>query len=250
MNDNERFLFDLQGFITIPDALDADEIGALNEILDRRIADEVEPDAATHRFLTVLDWGQPYLDLIDHPAYTAHLEEIVDPEFRLDHTYIDIIRSGLSPIGAWLHGGGTPFDPTSYYRFANGVFGNGLTVVAINLRDVNPGDGGFACVPGSHKANLPFPDEWKDLTDPHPAVVRVTGPAGTAIVFTEALTHGPLPWAGEHERRTVFYKYSPHPVAWGTRYPSADDFDGLTERQRAILEQPNARYADRATRGM
>ena len=31
--------------------------------------------------------------------------------FRLDHIYLDVIRSGLSPIGATLHGGGTPYDP-------------------------------------------------------------------------------------------------------------------------------------------
>ncbi len=37
---------------------------------------------------------------------------------------------------------------------------NGFTVVADNLRDVNEGDGGFGCVPGSHKSNFPLPDEW------------------------------------------------------------------------------------------
>jgi len=31
----------------------------------------------------------------------------------------------------------------------DGRMANGLTVVAYNLKDVNPGDGGFACVPGT-----------------------------------------------------------------------------------------------------
>ncbi|HZP81290.1 MAG TPA: hypothetical protein VFB21_06615 [Chthonomonadaceae bacterium] len=44
---------------------------------------------------------------------------------------------------------------------------NGLTVVAYNLKDVNPGDGGFGCVPGSHKSNLPFPSEWRELEPPN-----------------------------------------------------------------------------------
>ena len=113
---------------------------------------------------------------------------------------------------------------------------------------MNPGDGGFACVPGSHKSNLPFPDEWKDLTDEHDTVKRVTGPAGTAIIFTEALTHGPLPWTADHERRTIFYKYSPNPLAWWGEYPTPEGLEGLTERQRAILEGPNARYPERGIR--
>ena len=31
---------------------------------------------------------------------------------------------------------------------------NGLTVFVFNLTDVGQGDGGFACVPGSHKSNF------------------------------------------------------------------------------------------------
>lgn len=72
--------------------------------------------------------------------------------------------------------------------------------LAYNLRDVHPGDGGFGCVPGSHKANVPFPDEWRDLAEFQPFMRAVTGPAGTAIIFTEALTHDAMPWSGAGER--------------------------------------------------
>ena len=122
---------------------------------------------------------------------------------------------------------------------------NGLIAVGYNLHAVHPGDGGFGAVPGSHKSNVPFPQDWKELETPHRVVQPVTGPAGTAIIFTEALTHGTLPWQGKDERRTVFFKYSPHPLSWSARYYNADDYVGLSERQRAILEPPNARYATR-----
>ena len=69
----------------------------------------------------------------------------------------------------------------------------------------------------------------------------VTGPAGTAIIFTEALTHGTLPWRGD-ERRTLFYKYSPPTLSWAREYYDAGQYAGLTDQQRAILEPPNARY--------
>ena len=241
MNEHERYLFDLQGYITIPNALSTELLDELNAVLDQRIAAAVEPDVSFHSFPGVLDWGQPYLDLVDLPTVTPHLEAILGSKFRLDHTYLDIIRSGLGPAGT-LHGGGTPFDPGQYFRFADGRMYNGLSVLAYNLADVNPGDGGFGCVAGSHKSNFPIPSDWKNLAEPHPSVSRVIGPAGTAVLFTEALTHGSLPWTGDHERRTFFFKYSPHPVAWHCEYPTPDGLEGVTDRQREILLGPDARH--------
>lgn len=248
MNAHERYLFDLQGFLVVPDALDAEQLCMLNRIWDERIAQETTVDTTTQRWGNILSWGRPYLDLIDNPRITPYLNELLGDRFRLDHDYADLIRSGKGPIGTRLHGGSTPFDPSQYYRFHNGEMRNGLTVVAYNLRDVNEGDGGFGCVPGSHKSNLPFPDEWRELEHFQPFMRAVTGPAGTAIIFTEALTHGTLPWQGKGERRTLFYKFSPHPLSWAARYYNADNYDGLTERQQAILEPPNARYRNRWVR--
>jgi ectoine hydroxylase-related dioxygenase (phytanoyl-CoA dioxygenase family) len=245
MNEQEKYLFDLQGFLVVPNALAPEQVAALNAILDDRLAQEAAPDANTHRFGSLLDWGQPYLDLIDNPRITPYLEELLGPAFRLDHDYADVIRSGKGPIGTTLHGGATPYDPLYAYRYDNGRLRNGLFVVAYNLKDVHPGEGGFAGVPGSHKSNLPFPSEWRELDTPHPCVQPVVGPAGAAILFTEALTHGTLPWRGKDERRTLFYKYSPKSISWAAAYYNAADYPGLTERQRALLEPPNARYPGR-----
>ena len=56
---------------------------------------------------------------------------------------------------------------------------NGLTVVMYALKDVNPGDGGFICVPGSHKTNMDF----KPAVDSH-IVVNPTFRAGDMPIFT------------------------------------------------------------------
>jgi hypothetical protein len=71
-----------------------------------------------------------------------------------------------------------------------------------------------------------------------PFVNRVTGPAGTAVIFTEALTHGALPWTGAGERRTVFFKYSPHPVSWAAGYFDASQYDGLSQRHAKFSRHP------------
>lgn len=245
MTPQEQYLFDLRGYLAVPNALTADQVAELNAIMDRRIAEEVPPHAHTHRFYPLLEWGRPYLDLIDNPRVSPYLEELLGPQFRLDHEYADLIRAGKGPIGTTLHGGATPFGSPFYYRYHDGQMRNGLLVAAYNLCDVNPGDGGFGAVPGSHKSNVRFPDEWRELEDAPDFVDRVTGPAGTAILFTEAMTHGTLPWRGAGERRTLFYKFSPHALSWAAAFYDPDDYEGLTDRQRAILEPPNARYPGR-----
>ena len=86
-----------------------------------------------------------------------------------------------------------------------------------------------------------------EMEELEPIVERVTGPAGTAVIFTEALTHGTLPWAGSHERRTVFFKYSPASLSWSANYYDPSKYNDLNETQRVILEGPNARYRGRDT---
>ena len=201
---------------------------------------------STHRFGNLLKWGPAYCELIDNPLISPYLAELLGPNFRLDHIYLDVIRSGKSPIGTSLHGSSGRFDPSQYYHFEQGKMYNGLTVVAYNLKDVNPGDGGFGCVPGTHKSNFPFPNDWRDTSENMaPCVTAVPGPAGSAVIFTEALTHGALPWHGKDERRTIFFKFSPHPISWSAGYFNAADYPHLTQRQREILESPNARYGSR-----
>ena len=245
MTEHEKYIFDLRGLIVVANALTADQVADLNAIMDEQIEIECEPTMSMHRFTGLLHWGQTYRSLIDNPAIAPYLVELLGPKFRLDHDYAEIIRAGTGPLGRPLHGSVFPFDPTQYYNFRGGSMYNGLSVVAYNLKDVNPGDGGFACVPGSHKSNYPFPEEWRNLDNTQSIVEKVTGSAGSAIIFTEALTHGALPWHGKDDRRTIFYKYSPHSISYASDYYNADDYPGITERQHEILEPPSQRSAQR-----
>jgi ectoine hydroxylase-related dioxygenase (phytanoyl-CoA dioxygenase family) len=244
VTDEERYRFDLDGYLVVRDALAPAQVAELNAILETRIAASVDPEADRHRFYgtdTLLAWGQPYRDLIDHPNILPYLQEFIGDHARLDHDYADVIRRGDGETGS-LHGGNAPFDETFFYAHRDGRIRCGLLVVAYSLHDVNPGDGGFGCIPGSHKANYPLPAGWTQLHQPVDCVRAVAAPAGSAIIFTEALTHGTLPWHGQRDRRTVFYKYSPKSISWESNYYDDRDFPGLTDRQRAMLEPPNARH--------
>ena len=252
MNEKERYLLDLKGYLVIPNALSKQQVTSLNKILDKHIESEwsgpVKGQKNTHRFdktssyKSLLNWGKEYSELIDNPTVMPYLTEVLGNEFRLDHLYLDIIKSGKGPIGTRLHGGRLPVKAHHFFHFADQRMYNGLSVIAYNLKDVGPKDGGFGCVPGSHKSNYHFPEDWKEMETFSPIVEPVTGPAGTAIIFTEALTHGTLPWVGSDERRTLFFKYSPSSIAWTRDYLNPNDYENLSDTQKNILEGPNARY--------
>ena len=89
------------------------------------------------------------------------------------------------------------------------------------LKPVAPGQGGFGCIPGSHRPDFPALPEhegWRKswATDElrgadWPANVpvhRIEAEPGSCIIFTEKLLHGTLPWAGGGERRTLFCTHS------------------------------------------
>ncbi|WP_231867060.1 hypothetical protein [Anabaena sp. 4-3] len=117
MTDIERYLFDLQGFLIIENALSSEHIQALQAVLEQQIALQNQPEVSCLRFDGLLPWGEPFQALIDNPRITPYLKQLLGEEFRLDHDYVHIIRQGLGPIGSQLHGGGTPFDPCQYYLF-------------------------------------------------------------------------------------------------------------------------------------
>ncbi|MCY3818697.1 MAG: mitomycin antibiotics/polyketide fumonisin biosynthesis protein [Gammaproteobacteria bacterium] len=266
MNDEEKYLFDLRGYIVVKNALSVEQIEDLSSRLEARRKMKEQRHFGSDRTSfgtdegpawsapSLLEWGGTYIDLIDLPTIAPYLDALLGTGYRLDHDYINVVNAE-HPSRLYLHGGGHlgaggPRDVVGpsdggqcYYHYNNGRFFNGLLTVAFELNDVSPSTGGFACVAGSHKVNFPLPSDWrvsKSQADIPECVDRVNADAGDAIIFTEACAHGTVPWEGGGERRTVFYKYCPHAVAWGPCYYNADHYGDLTENQRAILMPPSA----------
>lgn len=262
MTEEQRYLFDTFGYFIVPNALDTKQLTALRATLGHA-TEQWDPD---HTADAPLHWDQVWRDLIDLPTLSPILEELIGdpglqqsreanaesrqplPTFRLDHinvhTHVD-----KSFRGGMLHGGP---GVNGAFRYHDGRFYNGLLTVSLELFDTHPNDGGFACIPGTHKSNVTLPAAWRDLSlGVADCVTRVAAKPGEAIIFTEALTHGTLPWTVDTPRSTVFYKYSPHSSSWGANYfdPAAfRQYNDMDDRKLAILEPPNARYRGRPTR--
>ncbi len=130
---------------------------------------------------------------------------------------------------------------------------NGLVAVSYALTETLPGMGGFAAIPGSREANCACPKRILSFEETGPWVVQVSARPGSAIIFTEALTHGTWPWTADYERRAMLVKYCPGHIQWTTntadaRHIALPDGEQYTARQRLLLTHPYAAgHADVST---
>lgn len=259
MTAEEKFLFDLQGFLVVRDFLSDDEVAALNAAIDAN-AEEIEDDRNVNTggsstlggdrkrqslagLLTFEQpWCQPFRDLLAHPKLLPYLNTMLAPGWRMDHAPMVFI-AGKGAEGLILHGmtSARPAHEASY-SFANGQMRCGLISVELHLTDQLEGQGGFCAVPGSHKSNFPMPpaisrwEEWRSI------VVNPECLAGDMVIFNEATIHGTLPWQAEHQRRALLYRYAPRYMlfAGGVHTLTPPDWWGeLTDAQRAVLEPPH-----------
>jgi hypothetical protein len=240
-----QYLFDLQGFVILENVLSKEEVATLNAIVDAQNLSEpgLESDQRFGRAAGsgpegtgFLNWGQPFCDLLDHPRILPLLRVMLGDYIRLDRIYGIHMRKGTD--GLVLHGGGAPYSPGEFYHFIQGRIENGFVVVAWNLTDTGPGKGGFFCIPGSHKSNFKLPQTLFDAHDRSSVAYIPEAPAGSAIFFTEALTHGTAPWQADFQRRSVLYKYCQSQLAWSAGRVQLPADIALTPRQQILFREP------------
>ncbi len=263
MSAEERYFFDLTGYLVVRNALTVEEAQECNSALDR-FADHMTTRPIKSHSLSggssalegkqgrteltgMLGWPTPYREpfrrLLVHPVVVSRLNVMSGTGFRLDHGPL-LIGTEAGAEGHQLHGAGEPFSPSVWYHQQNGnIYCRGVTV-AWQLADVNKGDGGFCIVPGSHKTREPTPAGVRSVEDHKDLVVQPVMRAGDVLFFAETATHGTLPWKGKHGRRSVLYKYASRAVARATGrhfVPEArwgEWVRDLTPEQKAVLYGP------------
>ena len=243
----QQYLFDLQGYLVVEDVLSTEEIATFNELIDQQ---KLPPPGKVQRFGSApegpgfLQWRKPFCDLLDHPRMMPILRLRLGDYFRLDRLYGMYMREGM-PRGR-LHADYGTMSPTSgsvpgeYYHPPDTELTQGFTVVAWNLSATGPDYGGFCCIPGSHKSNFRLPHKIQDAPDMASCVVIPTARAGSAILFTEALTHGTMVWRGKHERRSLLYKYCVSQMAWTSKRVQPPANVEITPRQKILFSAPAA----------
>ena len=236
MTDEQRFIFDVQGYLLVPGVLSKPKIKQMLDEMAGKGLGDAQNDPSKSRFGGFLGWGPLWRDLIDHPKIFPLLVEMMGPYLRIDHAYGMAMRAAGKRGGEGLHNRAGMLDHGIYYISHGNLARNGLMVVSWALTDAPLGSGGFCCIPGSHKALYPVPKNWYDVHD-NPMVKQIPMRAGDVVIFTESLTHGTMAWTDEtHERRSVLLKYCPGYMQWGQKPMDASKIEGLTKRQKKIME--------------
>lgn len=202
VTDDDKFLFDLQGFLIFRGAIDRTLCDAL---LNAVIAnEEKEHDNSWSRDfadgpgkhgpkdtnvdhqirLNGLSRLDPVFDeLIAHPAVLPYLNAFMISPQLVNAWSISKFKGCGN--GGWHHG-----LPVEDYSVRGGEVRSPMTNVITMLTPNHPGDGCLAILPGSHKMN--YEPDYARLGQSglnHPGSVEVTGEPGDVLIFTEALSH-------------------------------------------------------------
>ncbi len=189
----------------------------------------------------------PYRRMIAHPQVISRLRVMCGKGFRLDHGPQFI--GGLPGIDHHhLHGAGDPHRPYVGYKHQSGMPYVGGVLGTYALHDAGPEDGGFACVPGSHKSKYPMPNGVRTFEDDMGVVEKPNVKAGDVLFFMDgAQTHGARAWQGQGQRRAILLKFASRTSTRqgaSTHFLEPDAYwdenivDGMTPEQRAVMFGP------------
>ena len=267
MTEEEKYYFDLQGYLIVRGVLAGEEIREVNDAIDLHAGQIVESESRLSgpsevlkgskgrlELRGMLGWDKPhrtvFRKMLVHPVVVSRLNELSGPRFRLDHGPL-MIAMDKGSEGFKLHGSGEPFGMANWYHVQNGrIRCRGITV-AWQLTDCGPGDGGFAIVPGSHKSQFRTPPGVIRADNDMDLATQPQMKAGDVLFFAETATHGTMPWTAEHQRRSILFKYASRGAArsTGKRYRPEQRYGDwvkeLPPEHQSLMYGPGNEYGEK-----
>lgn len=218
----EFYYWDLCGHLVLRKVMDDAWLVAANEAIDA-CADQIVVGGSAAKGSKVLagtgvpslrdlfelpkPYCDPFREMIAHPAVVHRLNWMMGSGFLCRNARAICSVKGTSGHG--LHSFAEPARPKNTYVLQNGRAYCDSINVAWQLRDVCEADGGFVCIPGSHKARYPVSPEMVTCDETMGMVTHVEVEAGDVVMFMGAAqTHGAYPWKSDVERRNVLLGYS------------------------------------------
>ncbi len=239
MTDEQKYIFDVKGWLCLSGLLTEDQLRPVREHQMKFLyeRDTLPPEQRNNH-------GGPSQILLDHPAVVGVLNEILSHQrlatedcygFRFDHTYTSHRKAGHDNFRP--HGGGGFFNfcgNSHIYQMLPGKVHAGLTRVVWELNEVGPGDGVTMFLSGSHKAAYPRPES---LSGRDSALWETyTCPAGSVVIFTEALCHTGTKWINEtRDRLSLFTCYNTVNAKWGKGCPSPEVIAAMAPKRQTLF---------------
>jgi ectoine hydroxylase-related dioxygenase (phytanoyl-CoA dioxygenase family) len=206
MTDEQRFFFEANGYLVVPEALTPEELARLQAAAGRAEAawraDPSRPGLRKPNLEQVqapIEYDELFLELMEHPRVFPLVREILGSAVSMIDNDLYITPPRSESHARWHHDVGMQgvYHPRSVL----------MVKVFWLLTDVTPDGGPTAVLPGSHRFPpgfpLPCPQNPADL----PGHARMAFPAGTAWLFNGRTYHAALHNESDRERRVLIYNY-------------------------------------------
>lgn len=212
MTAQQRLFFDTHGYLVVEDALSPSETAAALSALER-VEDETRDDwqaavargeagAEAHQIMRIIEHGDIFLDLMEHPATFPLMRNIIGDDVQLSDND-GLIKPAHTKTHATWH---------SDIGCQRGVFHPLSTIMAKQfffLTDVAENGGPLTFVPGSHRLPGDYPvPQWEGTLTPLPGMVKMTVKAGTAVLFHCHLYHAAMHNDSDQPRKSLIYTYN------------------------------------------
>ena len=244
MTEEQKFFYDLRGWILLPSVLTPAEIEAT----------KAEVYAGARQ-----SYEGALQNLLDHPAITGILSEILSEDpfigdeyygFRCEGSFTTIRRPGWSKMersdGGMPHVVRPPQQANAMrYQVAGNKIFSGLTRVVWELEEVKAGQGGTTFLSGSHKAHFNYggPDRYRPNISGSPWETNIRAvmdeyscPAGSAVIFTESLVHAANDWTNpDNPRCAVFNCYNSIWAQWHRVNLSHEKIMAMPPKRRTLF---------------
>ena len=266
--DHKEFYFwDLNGYLIVRNVMDAEWLEKANEAIDKFsdrivVGQELSRGSKSLRGTGrptlggLLEFPEPYCEpfrkMLTHPAVIHRLNWMGGSGYRTGGA--TAFTSVKGTTGHSLHGGNEPILPSRGYIYQNGRSYAEFVRAVWQLHDVNEGDGGFVCVPGSHKSHYPMLEGIRTCDDDMGLVKQPALKAGDILFFMDSiLTHGAWAWTSDIDRRSIFFNHQTQNHSWSGGVIEPEDrwgeeiVEGMTEEQFALMRGPTRDVRGRNT---
>jgi ectoine hydroxylase-related dioxygenase (phytanoyl-CoA dioxygenase family) len=232
---DEQAVLDRDGYLVLPGILTAEQVAAMNAVLDRlaveegdRAGTEVHQEPGTVRLSNLVNKWDGFDICFSHPRVLSGIAQVLGGDLKLSSLNF---RSALPGSGLQgLHCDWSGPVPAGDYHVCNSIW---------LLDDFSPENGATRVVPGSHQWEKTPQQTMEDASAPHPDEVVLTAPAGTVVIFNSHTWHGgtlnrsSLPRRGMHS----YFCRREHPQQLDQRrWLDVSTVARLSEAQRVVLD--------------
>lgn len=197
LTNDERRQLDEDGYLAIPDVLNAAQLDAIRARLDEILAEEgeaagkeVHQEAGTERMADLVNKGPEFDIFYTHPKVLAAIAHVLQGDLKLSslNARFALPGEGLQALHADWGRLETPGD----FQVCNSIW---------LLDDFTPDNGATRAVPASHLGTKAPGDDGEDPKASHPSEHLLLGPAGPVVVFNSHTWHGGTLNRTERRRR-------------------------------------------------